>query len=104
MARIGQQQSLLSKCSPVFNLSTYKFNKKQLMPELFEQDLHPTFSTLHSSQQITKAKTVEFIFTLKIFFSTIKFRLQKIIEIQEPMSYILMDPKRTNGNIFSKTM
>ncbi|GBN12230.1 hypothetical protein AVEN_50935-1 [Araneus ventricosus] len=33
------------------------------MPELLEQDLHPTFSLLYSAQQITRAKAVEFIFT-----------------------------------------
>ncbi|GBL83526.1 hypothetical protein AVEN_196371-1 [Araneus ventricosus] len=47
------------------------------MPELLEQDLHPTFSPLYSPQQITKAKAVECIFTPIIFFSTIKFHLQK---------------------------
>ncbi|GBO25367.1 hypothetical protein AVEN_129839-1 [Araneus ventricosus] len=58
--------------------SAYKSNKNQLMPELLEQDLHPTFSPLYSAQQITRAKTVEFIFTPLTFFSTIKFHLQKI--------------------------
>ncbi|GBM67056.1 hypothetical protein AVEN_214386-1 [Araneus ventricosus] len=35
----------------VFNLSTYKSIKKQLMPELLEQDLHPTFSTSNKFSQ-----------------------------------------------------
>ncbi|GBN47586.1 hypothetical protein AVEN_216233-1 [Araneus ventricosus] len=48
-------------------------NKKQFKPELLEQDLHPTFSPLHSAQQITKAKPVEFIFTPILFFPTISF-------------------------------
>ncbi|GBL89358.1 hypothetical protein AVEN_120785-1 [Araneus ventricosus] len=50
------------------------------MPELLEQDLHPTFSPLYSAQQITKAKAVEFIFTPIIFLSTIKFHLPKITD------------------------
>ncbi|GBN93709.1 hypothetical protein AVEN_215029-1 [Araneus ventricosus] len=69
------KNQLLSKWSPVFNPSTYKSNKKLLM---LEQDLHPTSSPLYSAQQITRAKAVEFIFTTLIFFSTIKFHLQKI--------------------------
>ncbi|GBN49607.1 hypothetical protein AVEN_240236-1 [Araneus ventricosus] len=52
----------------VFNPSTYKSNKKQLMPELLEQDLHPTFSPLYSAQQISRAKAVEFIFTPPPYF------------------------------------
>ncbi|GBM10142.1 hypothetical protein AVEN_258746-1 [Araneus ventricosus] len=43
-----------------------------------------------------------------IFFSTIKFHLQKITETQEPRLYILMDIKRTKALVvhiaFSKTM
>ncbi|GBM73672.1 hypothetical protein AVEN_216150-1 [Araneus ventricosus] len=38
----------------------------------------PTFSPLYLDQQITKAKAAEFIFSPLIFFSTIKFHLQKI--------------------------
>ncbi|GBN90375.1 hypothetical protein AVEN_43784-1 [Araneus ventricosus] len=34
---------------------------------------------------------------LKIFFSTTKFPLQRIIETQEPKLYILMDPKWTKA-------
>ncbi|GBL91916.1 hypothetical protein AVEN_172818-1 [Araneus ventricosus] len=57
------------------------------LPELLDQDLHPSFSTLDSVQQITKAKAVEFIFTLNIFYSTTKCLLQKIKETQEPRLY-----------------
>ncbi|GBN33737.1 hypothetical protein AVEN_265695-1 [Araneus ventricosus] len=57
------------------------------MPELLEQYLHPAVSPLHSTQQITKEKAVEFIFTPKILFSTTKFSLQKIIETQETRQY-----------------
>ncbi|GBN36851.1 hypothetical protein AVEN_114761-1 [Araneus ventricosus] len=67
------------------------------MPELIEQDLHPNFSTLHSAEQITKAKAMEFIFTPKIFYSTTLFPSQKIIETQEPRLYTLMDLKWTKA-------
>ncbi|GBM53344.1 hypothetical protein AVEN_165023-1 [Araneus ventricosus] len=41
--------------------STYNSNKKQLMPELLEQDLHLNFPPLYSAQQITRAKAVNLI-------------------------------------------
>ncbi|GBN24762.1 hypothetical protein AVEN_86966-1 [Araneus ventricosus] len=40
----------------------------QLVPELLEQNLHPTFSPSYSAQQIRRAKAVEFIFIPLIFF------------------------------------
>ncbi|GBL83682.1 hypothetical protein AVEN_167906-1 [Araneus ventricosus] len=98
----------LQVATGLYNPSTYKHNKKQLMPELLEQGHHPTFSPLYSAEQITRAKAVEFIFTPIISFSTIKFHLQKITETQEPRLYILMDLKRTKALVahiaFSKTM
>ncbi|GBM33525.1 hypothetical protein AVEN_273018-1 [Araneus ventricosus] len=96
--------------SPVFNPSTFKSNKRQLMPELLEQGLHPTFSPLYSSQQITRAKAVEFIFTPRP-----NFLLHNQISLAEnhidsgaKSIYIPMDLKQTKALVahivFSKTM